>query len=687
MKIKSSNAKRNLNIFLTYNLVTVIIGTAFAPLIPVLLNYPPGSINTPFDIKHSGGIPYWMQYIIIISLILTLLYILFKLAFRGADTWKDIERALEANDLNRIIKIRKKSFNMPHIVYILQTFLPLIFIGILFIVLGFNNQADIKFFTIYPTILSFAAVISYLFSKKYFRNVLKHTSIADTAQEGIRIGLPLKIFLQIFPLFLLSVLFTVFVGQSGIVKEKGDAVFKSYKQALKEFAHNIPYVESKDQLEPFLKEIKEETEANDVTFYIAPNGEYATWDGVKFRYTSSNALSEFFIDYTKQLAFADNRDGHTYDYWGSDVQGAVIKLKGKGGEWYLGIKYAVVSPQTSMYFLISSIALMLVALFILFYFAKTISDELSLIASGLTEIAEGDEVNLNKKIAVTSNDEIGDLADAFNKVQEREKKYIQNIKEHQKIIMERERLVSLGQMLGGITHNLKSPVASIAGFIDRLEELAVELEDTIADESVTPEDRLDIIKDLKNDLDEMKLYCSYISNLLTMVKEKSVQLNTSVNQSFTIAEVQTRIMLLMNFELKNNNCTLKTEIRLDPQSIVKGEINNLVQVINNIILNSIQAYEGQGGAIDLVIEKQENNKIVFTVTDYASGIPEEIQKKLLHEMVTTKGAKGSGLGLYLSRLTIKGRFGGDLIIRSKAGEGTTVHVVIPYQQGEESSHS
>jgi signal transduction histidine kinase len=461
-----------------------------------------------------------------------------------------------------------------------------------------------------------------------------------------------------------------------MIDEKGNLLFKIYRNKLLQAFPKSYQVTSQDQLEKDLKKIKRES-SKDKWFIITPEWKTTVSDG--------SELNKHFTIFLKFLG--DKYKGKTYQET-AETQGATVKVNGAPGEiWTVGIQYEVSSKSIVIYFMISSLALLVLVVVVLYYFSKTLSDDISLISYSLTEIAEGEDVQLENKIAVTSNDEIGDLVVSFNKVQEREKKYVQNIKEHQKIIMERERLVSLGQMLGGITHNLKSPVASIAGFIDRLEELAIELEDTAADESVTPEDRLDIIKDLKNDLDEMKPYCSYISNLLTMVKEKAVQLNTSVNQSFTIAEVQARIMLLMNFELKNNNCVLKTELKLDPQSIIKGEINNLVQVINNIILNSIQAYEGQGGTIDLMIEKKENNKIVFTIKDYAPGIPEDVQKKLLQEMVTTKGAKGSGLGLYLSRLTIKGRFGGDLIFRSKIGEGTTFQVIIPYQPGDESHQS
>lgn len=669
--INEPNKKEfNLNIFFTYNLVMVITALVFYPLFPLLLNYPPGSINTQFNIEFSH-IPYYLQYIIINLLIIIINYINIKVLFKGADKWKIITQSLNANNIDNIKKIRQRSFLMPHVVFILQLTVPLILVGLLFIILGFRNSADVKFFMILGTLSTITAAISYLFSKKYFREVLRHTFINDSETRIIRLSFPAKVILQILPLFLLSILFTIMLGQSGLVKEKGDALFKSYKRELLMKFKDISYIQNEVQMKRIINSIKTD-DANDITFVITPSGEYHTND--------NSPLSKFFLKYTKELAF--KYQGHTFDYYGSNVQGAVIKVPGIKGDWIFGIKYAVVSSETNTLFVITFIALFLLALFILLYFAKTISDDISLISTSLTEIAEGEDIQLGNKIAVTSNDEIGDLAIAFNKVQDRKRQHLHDIKEQQRINMERERLVSLGQMLGGITHNLNSPIVSINDYIKCIEELADKMESLPAGDTIDPKDYLKMVSLLRSHLNEMKPHCSYISDLLTTVRNQAVQLNDSISQCFTIAELQVRIRLLMDYELKKHSCILKPEIQLEPYLIIKGEINNLVQVINNLILNAIHAYEDQGGVIELIIEKRDYNKIVFAVRDYAQGIPEEVQQKLFHEMVTTKGPESSGLGLYMSRLTIKGRFGGELIYNSIPGEGSTFYIIIPYDEAE-----
>jgi len=76
----------NLSIFASYSLVSALAGLVFYPLFPLLLNYPPGSINTKFDIEFSH-IPYYLQWIIIYFCVMTVGYVCNKIAFQGTEKW------------------------------------------------------------------------------------------------------------------------------------------------------------------------------------------------------------------------------------------------------------------------------------------------------------------------------------------------------------------------------------------------------------------------------------------------------------------------------------------------------------------------------------------------------------------------------------------------------------------------
>lgn len=256
------------------------------------------------------------------------------------------------------------------------------------------------------------------------------------------------------------------------------------------------------------------------------------------------------------------------------------------------------------------------------------------------------------------------------------KKNIEAIKEQQAILIEQERLASLGQLIGGIAHNLKTPIMSISGGIEALKDLAYEYRDSIGDKSVTDQDHREIATEMLTWLDKMKPYCAYMSDVISAVKGQAVQMISTGTVKFTVDEVIKRVELLLKHELKRYHCVLNINSHVDAGTEIKGEVNNLVQVFDNIIINAMQAYDGKEGTIDLEIVRSGDN-VEFTFKDYGKGIPKNVADRLFKEMITTKGKNGTGLGLYMSYSTIRGRFGGNMSFVTKEGCGTTFFISIP----------
>ena len=258
-------------------------------------------------------------------------------------------------------------------------------------------------------------------------------------------------------------------------------------------------------------------------------------------------------------------------------------------------------------------------------------------------------------------------------------KDMQTIKDSQTMLMEQERLATLGQMVGGIAHNLKTPIMSIAGAMEGLQDLVQEYEQSIGDPDVTIEDHLSIAKDMHSWIEKVNSYDAYMSDIITTVKGQAVNFNDVTADDFTVDELIKRINILMKHELKNALVVLNVNCAVPETTIIHGNINSLVQIVNNLISNSIQAYNSankDNRIIDLNITSDKNNTII-TVEDYACGIPKEVQEKLFKSMVTTKGHKGTGLGLFMSYSTIKGHFNGDLNFTSEVGKGTKFNIVLP----------
>ena len=260
------------------------------------------------------------------------------------------------------------------------------------------------------------------------------------------------------------------------------------------------------------------------------------------------------------------------------------------------------------------------------------------------------------------------------------KQDMETIKNNQDILMERERLASLGQLIGGIAHNLKTPIMSIAGAAEGLEQLIKEYDESIDDPLVNSQDHHEIARDMEEWIPKIRTHIEYMSDVITTVKGQAVAFSNDEEVSFTIGELVKRVNILMKHELKNAYTYLNVMMRTDEDLTLSGDVNSLVQVVNNMISNSIQAYNGERDKnIDLEVNKKGND-VIFSVRDYAGGLPKEVQDKLFKEMVTTKGKNGTGLGLYMSYSNIKARFGGDITFDVSSGKGTTFNIILPIKR-------
>ena len=256
---------------------------------------------------------------------------------------------------------------------------------------------------------------------------------------------------------------------------------------------------------------------------------------------------------------------------------------------------------------------------------------------------------------------------------------METIEKNQDLLMERERLASLGQLVGGIAHNLKTPIMSISGAAEGLSDLIKEYELSVEDPDVTVQDHKEIANEMNEWILKIRNYTEYMSDIITAVKGQVVAMSDEQVVLFTIEELVKRVDILMKHELKNALITLNTNILIDKNASIKGNLNSLVQVVNNMISNSIQAYNGAVNKdINLIVSKKDN---IFdiAVQDFGGGLPEKVKDKLFKEMITTKGKNGTGLGLFMSYSTIRAHFNGNITVESEAGKGTTFHILIPQE--------
>ncbi|MBQ1195628.1 MAG: GHKL domain-containing protein [Clostridia bacterium] len=256
---------------------------------------------------------------------------------------------------------------------------------------------------------------------------------------------------------------------------------------------------------------------------------------------------------------------------------------------------------------------------------------------------------------------------------------MQRLQESQERMMEQERFAFLGQMIGGLAHNLKTPIMSIAGSIYEAEVLVDECISSMSDDDVTDDDYLEIYGEMREWFTRAKESTVYMSDIITAIKDQAKQISTDENITFTISEVLRRCTLLMRHELMNSGCQL-THVYDDTEEItLQGDVNNLVQVIGNLLSNAIYAQKQvAAGEIELEIN-HDDKQLYIKVKDRGPGISEKVASQLFKNMITTKGSMGSGLGLFISNTVIRGKFKGSMWGENREGGGSIFGIAIPLE--------
>lgn len=267
---------------------------------------------------------------------------------------------------------------------------------------------------------------------------------------------------------------------------------------------------------------------------------------------------------------------------------------------------------------------------------------------------------------------------------------------HQAQMLQAEKMTSIGQLAAGVAHELNNPIAFIFSNFSTLEEYVQDLSMLLAsydtlEEYINQADEHNInttrqqIKQLKEDLDldflltdidelisESRDGVERVRNIVLNLKElshvdKDQQMPTNLNQSLESTLTLVHGDLIKKAELVKEFGELP-EVLCYPR-----ELN---QAFMGMLLNAAQAIEDKGQI--KIRTYHDNGYVCVDITDTGSGMPPDVQKRIFEPFYTTKDVgSGTGMGLSMAYNTIVTQHGGQLLVDSKEGTGTTFTVKIP----------
>ncbi len=319
---------------------------------------------------------------------------------------------------------------------------------------------------------------------------------------------------------------------------------------------------------------------------------------------------------------------------------------------------------------------------------------------------------------VISDDEVGHLTISLNRLittvhqllQEQQEKNVSlekalhEIRSTQAMLVQSEKMSSLGQMVAGVAHEINNPVSFIHGNLFHLQQYLIDLlqalnlyqqQPTPLPKSVQEElDGLDLdylAEDTQKILSSMQIGTERIAEIVRSLRNFS-RLDEAEVKAADINEGIDNTLMILSHRMKASATAPEIQVHksyadFPPVQCYAGQLN---QVFMNILSNAIDAFEEMNqnrsyqeikenpNILHITTELISGSQVSIQIQDNGKGIPKSVLDKIFDPFFTTKEVgKGTGLGLAISYQVIVDKHGGRLYCDSKPGQGTTFFIQIP----------
>ncbi len=247
------------------------------------------------------------------------------------------------------------------------------------------------------------------------------------------------------------------------------------------------------------------------------------------------------------------------------------------------------------------------------------------------------------------------------------------LRETQALLVQSEKMRSLGQMVAGVAHELNNPIGFVHANLQLLEDYVTRLEQTEPGDEKRDRARDAIGKLLVRSREGTERVKQIVQDLRTFSRTDQAEL-----QEVRLEEEIDRTLSLMEPRLKGG-VTIEREYEgLEPMRCYAGQLN---QVFMNLLMNACDAMDGRGVITIRTSTTPKGVRLEFE--DDGPGMPPDVQEHIFEPFYTTKPVgKGTGLGLSLSHGIIE-RHGGTMEVKSEVGQGTCFVLQLPHELPEE----
>ena len=294
--------------------------------------------------------------------------------------------------------------------------------------------------------------------------------------------------------------------------------------------------------------------------------------------------------------------------------------------------------------------ILLVSAFVGLFFIWFITQKLNVITEGIREFQSG---NFNARIPVKNKDELDNIGLVFNEMAGTISKNIRELKETDEFRKE---------LIGNVSHDLRTPVASIQGYAETL---------ILKKDQISPEEQLKYLKIIYSSCERLRKLVSDLFDL-SKLQTNQVRLNS---ERFPIAELISDIANKYRIISQKKGISINTFLPTD-NPIVEADILLIDRVLQNLIDNAIKFCK-EGDYINIVISSEAQGKVEISIADSGEGIkPDELPYIFERYYKGRQYSESTGLGLAIVKRIIDLHHS-DIRVFSQPGKGTSFLFHLP----------